>query len=167
MKKVLLFTLIAFLPIASFAAVDISNCIVIGHQAGSWTVKNCTTVEDCEKEKDDSYPRGYELCMKNVKTPAECEQWVAEQNKKIESENLVYRCPATEYLLTQKVKEKTSAMSNLVDNDGVPLDQDAMIADTENVYIVRSGAGLAGFIDRGGYRIFGPSEDNFNLAYIE
>ena len=25
----------------------------------------------------------------------------------------------------------------------------------------------AGFIDRGGYRIFGPSEDNFNLAYIE
>lgn len=165
MKKLL--TLILLLPSVSFADLDISNCVVIGHQVGTNTTKNCNTAEDCEMEKDDSYPRGYELCMKNVKTPAECEQWVAEQNKKIESENLVYRCPATDYLLSQKVKEKTGKMHNLVDNDGVALDQDAMVADTENVYLFRHGAGLAGFIGRGSYSIFGPSEDGYNLAHIE
>lgn len=105
--------------------------------------------------------------MKNVKTPEECAKWVAEENKKIESENLVYRCPATDYLLSQKVKEKTGKMHNLVDNDGVALDQDAMVADTENVYLFHHGAGLAGFIGRGSYSIFGPSEDGYNLAHIE
>lgn len=120
MKKLL--TLILLLPSVSFANVDISNCVVIGHQVGTNTTKNCNTAEDCEMEKDDSYPRGYELCMKNVKTPEECAKWVAEENKKIESENLVYRCPATDYLLSQKVKEKTGKMHNLVDNDGVALD---------------------------------------------
>ncbi len=165
MKKLL--TLILLLPSVSFADLDISNCVVIGHQVGTNTTKNCNTAEDCETEKDDSYPRGYELCMKNVKTPEECAKWVAEENKKIESENLVYRCPATDYLLSQKVKEKTGKMHNLVDNDGVALDQDAMVADTENVYLFRHGAGLAGFIGRGSYSIFGPSEDGYNLAHIE
>lgn len=165
MKKLL--TLILLVPSVSFADLDISNCVVIGHQVGTNTTKNCNTAEDCEMEKDDSYPRGYELCMKNVKTPEECAKWVAEENKKIESENLVYRCPATDYLLSQKVKEKTGKMHNLVDNDGVTLDQDAMVADTENVYLFRHGAGLAGFIGHGSYSIFGPSEDGYNLAHIE
>ena len=167
MKKILI-TCISLMPAISAAAVDVSDCTVIGHERGILTMENCTTADSCERHRPE-FPEAYTQCMRSVQTPAECELFIEQQNKKIETENLVYRCPANAERLAKRAKEKTSYNSHLVDMENMPLDQDALIADTENVYLIRYSVPSMGILVKGEFKVLGPADsDGLNQAlYVD
>ncbi|MCQ2598920.1 MAG: hypothetical protein MJ187_00885 [Alphaproteobacteria bacterium] len=159
---------IFFISFDAFAAIDLSNCEQIGHEVGTYNVSFCKTEQIC-KDDFSGLPDDFARCMSQVKTPEDCERDIAKRNTDIANKNLLYRCPATDELLTQKNKPKTAANHHLVYNDGTKMDINDLIADTQNVYIFKASAGLAGFLDKGRLNVIGPADKDglFMSIYSE
>jgi len=171
------FVLLFLLPTVAFSAVDVSDCEVIGYQQSPVTEQNCATTEKCQAEfATHKNKSALDLCLKNVKTPAECQQFIAEQQELARQELLIYKCPMTYERLQQKMGEKTSggAQNRAYYNDETKIDPDELIADTEYVYLFRGiGSGIGAAIgvisekDKGRvrYRIIGPADDEHGLVF--
>ena len=165
------FALLFLLPTVAFSAVDVSDCEVIGYQQSPVSEKNCQTAEECQTDfAEHGNQDALNLCLKNVKTPEECAQFIAEQQELARQELLIYKCPITDERARQKMAEKTSggAQNRAYYNDGTKMNPDELITDTENVYLFRGvGSGISAAIgiisekDKGkaNYRIIGPADD--------
>jgi hypothetical protein len=166
MRK-LFFVLFCFAPALGFAAVDVSDCEVIGHQKGGMTEKDCNTVESCNVDFA-RFPEDLQICLKHAKTPEQCKTYIAEQNAKIEQENLVYRCPLNAWLVKQRDKEKDHTVHNLVYTNGFDIDQKALENDASHVYLFHGNAGLMGFVNKKKYSIIGPAgKYGLNMALVD
>lgn len=166
MRK-LLFILLCFSPVSGFAAVDVSDCEVIGYQRGTMTEDNCNTVETCQVDFAD-FPEDLQICIRRAKTKEQCKQYIAAQNAKIEKENLVYRCPMTDLRLKQKRKVKDHTVHDLVYTNGTPMDMAAMAQDNQYAYLFHGQTGLMGFVNKKRYSIIGPAEKyGLNMALVD
>lgn len=166
MRKIF-FVLMCVMPTLTFAAVDVSDCTVIGHQRGTMVEDNCDTVETCHVDFAD-FPEDLAICLRRAKTKEQCRAYIAAQNAKIEQENLVYRCPMTAFRLEQKAKEKNHVVHDLVYNNGTPMDQEAMANDTQYAYLFHGQSGLMGFVNKKRYSIIGPAEKyGLNMALFD
>ncbi len=133
------FAFMMFLPTFAFADVDVSGCEVIGYMKSSIT--ECTTMEFCQKEfgltKDQEL---FDRCVKRIKTPEECAEYIAQQQEMARKELLIYKCPMTDELLkfkTQEWRDTGGIEKWALYNDGTSIDTDAMIADDESAYLFR------------------------------
>lgn len=137
MKKYIL-PVFFLLPIIAFADIDISGCNVIGYQTSRVTEKSCKTKESCEEmfEKWQNQ-EDFDDCIAYVKTPEECEQFIAEQQELARKRLLIYKCPITDILLQRKMAEKDvgTLEKYAYYSDGTPINTDAMITDSDNVYL--------------------------------
>ena len=166
MRK-LFFVFVFLMPALAGAAVDVSDCEVIGYQKGTMTEKDCNTVESCNTDFA-KFPEDLEICLKHAKTPEQCQEYIAEQNNKIEQENLVYRCPLTAWRIKQKSKVKDHHVKDLVYTNGMPIDQTAIANDASHVYLFHGNTGLMGFVNMKKYSIIGPAEKyGLNMAIFE
>lgn len=141
----------------AFAAIDWASCEKIGHDHGTYTTSICETKEDCNERFSDM-PEDLARCMARIKTPEDCEKEVEERNAEVEIKNLLYRCPATDTLISQKNAEKVHANHHLVYDNGEKINIDDLIADTENVYVFKATAGMSGFFGKGQYYVIGPAD---------
>lgn len=159
--------LFLILPSFAFAAVDVSDCEVIGYQKGKMTEKDCNTVESCNIDFKD-FPDDLKICLKRAKTAEDCRAYIAEQNAKIESNNLVYKCPVNAQRSEQKGKTKDHTNHDLVYRNGTPMDMKVLANDTRYVYLFHEKSGLPGFLNMGRYSIIGPAEKyGMNMVAIE
>ena len=155
------------LPSLAFAEVDVSNCEVIGYQQGKMTEKDCNTVESCNIDFKD-FPDDLQNCLRHAKTPDECRAYIAEENAKIESDNLVYKCPMTADLAKHKQKTKDHTNHDLVYKNGKSMDLDVLAADNEYAYLFHEQAWIPGFVNMGRYSIIGPAEKyGLNMVAIQ
>lgn len=150
---------LAFLSGNAFAAIDWSACEKIGHDTGTYTVSNCETKESCNERFSDM-PDDLARCISRIKTPEDCEKDILERNAEVENKNLLYRCPATDTLVTQKNSEKVHANHHLVYDNGDKVDIDELVADTQNVYVFKASAGMSGIFGKGQYYVIGPADKN-------
>lgn len=163
----LFFILMCFMPFLASAAVDVSDCEVIGYQKGTMTEKDCNTVESCNTDFA-RFPEDLKICLKHAKTKEQCQEYIAEQNARIEQENLVYRCPLTEFRLKQKAKTKDHHVRDLVYANGMSIDQDAIANDASHVYLFHGNTGLMGFVNMKKYSVIGPAEKyGLNMAIFD
>ena len=141
------FILLPILPVAAFGA-DFSDCDVIGHKVYDGTVEECMTPPEICKEDPNSTK-----CLNNIKTAEQCAQ------------------PATQERIKQKSGAKVTTNLNYVYSDGTPVDNTAMIEDSNFVYIFRMGAGLFGVVtytdNYQDYIIGTPESDGTNLALFK
>lgn len=145
MKKYTL-PIFVFLPTFAFAVVDVSNCNVIGYRDINMT---CNTMEKCQlnfeqmKEvvSDDEAEKDFDRCVKSIKNPEECSQYIAEQQEMAHREYLIYKCPMNDWLLgiknTEDWRDNGELQKYAYYNDGTPIDTDAMIADDKSAYLFR------------------------------
>lgn len=162
------FVLFCFVPVLAMAAVDISDCDVIGYQRGTLTEKDCVTDTYCNQTFE-GFPDDLKVCLKGAKNQKECRDYIEEQNKKIEQNNLVYRCPMTDMWLAQKNKKKTHVVKDLVYTaNGMPINQDLLANDTRYVYLFHAKTGFIGFVNQRKYSIVGaPEKYGLNMAIID
>ena len=166
MRK-LFFILFCLMPMLGVAAVDVSDCEVIGHQKGGMTEKDCNTVESCNVDFA-RFPEDLQICLKHAKTPEQCKTYIAEQNAKIEQENLVYRCPLNAWRLKQRDKEKDHVVHALVYTNGSDIDQKAIENDASHVYLFHGKTGIAGFVNMRKYSVIGPAgKYGMNMALVD
>ena len=166
MRK-LLFVFMFFMPMLAIAAVDISDCNAIGHQRGTLTEKDCVTEAYCNQTFAD-FPDDLDICLKGAKNQKECRDYIEEQNKKIEKNNLVYRCPMTNERAIQKNKKKTHVVKDLVYANNMPISQDLLANDTRYAYIFHAKTGFIGFVNHRQYSIIGaPEEYGLNMAIVD
>lgn len=158
--------LICFLPALSFAAVDVSDCEVIGYQQGKLVASDCVTVESCQQQFAD-FPQDLKVCLRRVKkTPEECAEYVQTQNDRIEKYNLIYKCPATVARLEQRAKPKDHTNEDLVYKNGKPIDFDKLANDNKNVYLFHEKAGFTGFLHGGTYSVIGTPEKPYGWNMV-
>lgn len=163
----LFLALFLILPGFAFAAVDVSNCEVIGFQRGKMTEKDCNTVESCNIDFKD-FPEDLRKCLNHAKKIDECRAYIAEENAKIESENLVYKCPMNADFIKYKAKPKDHTNHDLVYKNGAPMDLSILAADDEYAYLFHEQAWIPGFVNMGRYSIIGPAEKyGLNMIAIE
>lgn len=159
--------LICLMPALSFAAVDVSDCEVIGYQKGKMVEKDCVTIESCKSDFA-NFPEDLKTCLKYVKSPTECVEYIAAQNANMEKNNLVYKCPANKLRLEQRAKPKDHTNHDLVYNNGKAMDLKALASDNRYVYLFHEKVGLPGFLSMGGYSIIGPAEKyGLNMVAFE
>lgn len=155
------------MPVMSFATVDVSDCEVVGHQKGTMVEADCVTVASCSKDFA-RFPEDLTACLKKAKSSEECKQYIIEQNKKIEENNLVYRCPMNDLRLKQRLKTKTHLNHDLVNTYGLPMNQVGMGSDSQYVYLFLAKEGIVGFVNQHKYSIIGPAEKyGLNMAIFE
>ena len=156
-----------FLPRLAIAAVDISDCQVIGYQRGTMTINDCNTIETCNVDFAD-FPEDLALCLKRAKTPEQCNEYIKERNAQIEKENLVYKCPMTVSRLKQRGKTKDHTVHNLVYNNGEAIDQEALANDNQYAYLFHGQSGLMGFVNKKRFSIIGaPEKYGLNMAIFD
>ena len=166
MRK-LFFVLMCIMPTLGVAAVDVSDCEVIGFQRGTLTEKDCVTKEYCNKTFA-NFPDDLKICLKGAKTPEQCVEYAEKQNKRIEENNLVYKCPINDLRLKQKNQKKNHVVPDLVYTNGRIIDQESLANDTKYVYLFHAKTGYIGFTNRRKYSIIGPAEEyGLNMAIIQ
>ncbi len=155
MKKII-FTVLLLLPAVAHAD-DLSDCTPIGYRHyWEMTVESCSTPPEICKEDPSS-----DLCKKNIKTPEQCEQEIAEMTERLKETDLVYRCPATPERVA-KMSGKPDAHLKYFYNNGTEIDNDTLRADTENVYIFRQ----TGFFGRDSILVL-PDKDGLDLLHYQ
>ena len=86
----LFLALFMILPNFAFAAVDVSDCEVIGYQKSSVTEKNCATQEKCEQQfAKHQIKEIFDDCIADIKTTEECAKYVAKQQELARKELLI------------------------------------------------------------------------------
>ena len=143
----------------AFAAVNLTECEKIGYERGTYNTSICESADSCN-ERFAGMTDDLKRCLERVKTPADCDKDVAKRNAEVEDNNLLYRCPATTDLTSQKNNEKIHANHNLVYNDGNIVNITDLVTDTQNVYVFKATAGMSGFFGGGDkYYVIGPADN--------
>lgn len=147
--------LLVFAPLAAFAADDMTDCAPVGYQVNQNTVEKCMSTGNLSME--------------------ECTAKVETDTRLMRENYLVFKCPVNDARRTAQSADKNGGVGLLkhyVDASGAPLDKDAMLADTENVYIFRSASGFTGIFATGYQEeyidhIMGPNPTDPEFIFAE
>ena len=167
MPKYFIFVLL-LLSGNAFASFDYAECEKIGYERGTFSTSICETTSSCTERLSDDKNK-LKNCLSRVKTPEDCDAYVARRNAEVERKTFLYRCPATDALVAQKNGEKTSATRQLFYDNGDKVNIGDLVADKQNVYVFKAYAGALSFAARDSYYVLGAADKDglFMAAFPE
>ena len=166
MHKYYMFALL-LLSGSAFASIDYAECEKIGYERGTYTTSICETLDKCKERFADEAEK-LKNCLSRVKTPEECELYVARRNAEVERKTFLYRCPVTDALMSQKNSKKSHANRNLVYDNGDKVNADNLIADEQNVYVFKAYEGISSLVGQDKYHVIGPvDKDGLFMSAFE